>query len=328
MVNEKIRIRGLELRGRIAMPPMATEKSKDGLITPEMIEYYAARAKNPELGLIITEHSYVDIRGKASPFQVSVASDDCVEGFAALADAVHREGARIFVQINHAGGRAREEVTGSEALSASAVQFNRGTPSEGRSETGSARALSADEILGLEELFVQAALRAEKAGCDGVEVHAAHGYLLNQFYSPLINRRDDEYGPQSVENRIRFACETVAKIRAAAGDDLAISVRLGGCDYAEGGSTIEDAAEASVLLEKAGADLIDITGGMNGYIIRGVDEPGWFAPMSAAVKKAVSVPVMVTGGVTTLAQAEKLLAEGSADIVGIARALLRDPVLR
>ena len=312
------------------MPPMATERSVDGLITPEMCAYYAERAKNPELGLIITEHSYVDMRGKASPFQVSVACDEAIPGLKTLADAVHgaSEGIKIIVQINHAGGKARREVTGSEPLSASEAEFRRGTPSEGRSETGVARALTAEEIAEIEESFVAAALRAKEAGFDGVEIHAAHGYLLNQFYSPLINRRDDGYGPQSIENRVRLHTEITSKVRAAVGSDFIVAVRFGGCDYAEGGSTIEDAAAAAPLLEAAGADLIDISGGMNGYVIKGVTEPGWFGPMSKAVKAAVGIPVMVTGGVTTLAQAEKLLEEGAADIVGIARALLKDPVLR
>ena len=127
-----------------------------------------------------------------------------------------------------------------------------------------------------------------------------------------------------MEDRTRFCCEVIRAVREACGKDFLISVRLGGSDYAEGGSTVEDCVQASRLLEQAGADLIDLTGGMTGYIIPGHDQPGYFADLSAPVKQAVRVPVLMTGGVTTVQQAEKLLAEGCADLIGVGRAIFKD----
>ena len=186
------------------------------------------------------------------------------------------------------------------------------------------RELSTDEIHRIAEFFADAALRAKKAGYDGVEIHSAHGYLLNQFYSPLINRRRDEYGPDSMENRLRFHKEVLFRTRELVGDEFPIAVRLGGCDYQEGGSSEEDAAEASRLLYGYGADMIDISGGMNGYIIERHDYPGYFKDMSKNVKEAVRIPVMTTGGVTRPEEAEELLSGGYADLIGVGRAIYKD----
>ena len=254
MIEQTIQVGNLQLRGRIVMPPMATEQADGGLVTPSMGAYYAARAKNPEIGLIITEHSYIEMRGKASRGQVSIAEDEAIEGLSTITKAIHAaaEGIKVFAQINHAGGYTSRDITGTEPVSASA----------GILKQEPARALTKDEILQIEELFAQAARRAQLAGYDGVEIHSAHSYLLNQFYSPLTNRRTDEYGCQTMENRLRMHLETIQKVREKVGENFPIAVRLGGCDYTPGGSTIEDSVEASLMLQKAGVDLLDLSGGM------------------------------------------------------------------
>ena len=183
--------------------------------------------------------------------------------------------------------------------------------------------LTVDEILALEEVYAAAALRAVKAGYDGVEIHSAHGYLLNQFYSPLTNKRTDEYGGP-MENRMRFLLETVAAVRKVVGPDVPLAVRLGGADYLPGGSTEEDAVQASVMLEKAGVDLLDLSGGMCFYSRPDHKEPGYFSTMTEKIKKEVTIPVLLTGGVRTLEDAERLLAEGKADLIGVGRSLLKD----
>ena len=180
----------------------------------------------------------------------------------------------------------------------------------------------------IEELFAQAARRAQLAGYDGVEIHSAHSYLLNQFYSPLTNHRTDEYGSQTMENRLRMHLETIQKVREKVGENFPIAVRLGGCDYTPGGSTIEDSVEASLMLQKAGVDLLDLSGGMCRYILEGVSEPGWFGQMTHQIKQQVSVPVLLTGGIKTRAEAETLLEQGAADLIGIGRALLKEPLLK
>lgn len=320
MIEQTIQVGNLQLRGRIVMPPMATEQADGGLVTPGMGAYYAARAKNPEIGLIITEHSYIEMRGKASRGQVSIAEDEAIEGLSTITKAIHAaaEGIKVFAQINHAGGYTSRDITGTEPVSASAGIFKQEP----------ARALTKDEILQIEELFAQAARRAQLAGYDGVEIHSAHSYLLNQFYSPLTNRRTDEYGCQTMENRLRMHLETIQKVREKVGENFPIAVRLGGCDYTPGGSTIEDSVEASLLLQKAGVDLLDLSGGMCRYILEGVSEPGWFGQMTQQIKQQVNVPVLLTGGIKTRAEAETLLEQGAADLIGIGRALLKEPLLK
>lgn len=169
------------------------------------------------------------------------------------------------------------------------------------------------------------ATQSTEAGYDDVELHSAHGYLLNQFFSPLTKFRMDAYGLQSVQSRTHFLAETVRKVRAAVGDDFPVSVRLGGSDYAEGGSTIADAVEAARILERDGVDLVNLSGGLNVYMRRGHREPGWFADMSTAVRRATHTPVMLTGGVRTPEQARRLLDDGAADLIGVGRAMLRNP---
>lgn len=170
--------------------------------------------------------------------------------------------------------------------------------------------MTARQIHEVTAWFAQAALRAKQAGFDGVEIHSAHGYLLNQFFSPLANHREDEYGAQSVENRVRFHREVLKAVREAVGSDFPVAIRLGGCDYQAGGSTVEDCVEACKIFAQSGADLLDLTGGMNGFVRPGHNEAGYFRDMSVPVRQAVHIPVLLTGGVTTLDQARKLLADG------------------
>ena len=185
--------------------------------------------------------------------------------------------------------------------------------------------MTVEEIHCLERDFAQAALRAQAAGYDGVELHCAHGYLLNQFYSPLTNRRTDAYGAASVENRGRFLLETVRAVREAVGPQYPLAVRLGGADYCPGGATEEDAVALCRLLAEAGVDLLDISGGMCGFARPGHTEPGYFGTMTEKIRAAVSVPVILTGGIRRLEDAEALLSQGKADLIGVGRALLLDP---
>jgi NADPH2 dehydrogenase len=322
MLKDSLKIKNTVFSNRLVMPPMATAKSgPDGDVTDDLCEYYKSRAAGGYIGTIITEHSYYCQQGKASAGQVSFASDDKIDGLKKLVNAIHEGGAKVIAQLNHAGSATTSAATGMPVVSASAVinpGIKPGTTPEMPVE------LTKEEISEIQDKFVEAALRAKAAGYDGVEIHSAHGYLLNQFYSPLTNKRTDEYGPQSVENRTRFAVEMYRKARKALGEDYLIFIRLGGCDYMEGGSTIEDAVEAAKIFEKEGIDLIDISGGMCRYLRSDNSEPGYFSDMSLAVKKAVSVPVILTGGITTAGQAEKLLEEGAADLIGVGRAMMKD----
>ena len=312
LLQEPILIGKLRVGNRLVMPPMQTNKTERGHVTKELVDYYRDRAVCSGPGIIITEHSCITESGRAAEGQLSLASDELVEEHRRLTDAIREGGGKAFVQLNHAGSNGI-----GDAVSASPVSI------PVKKLTRRPRALTAEEIREIEEQFAAAALRAVKAGYDGVEIHCAHAYLLNQFYSPMTNKRGDEYGG-SLENRLRITLETVALVRQAIGGQIPIAVRLGGADYLPGGSKEEDAAQAGRLLEAAGVDLLDLSGGMCFFMRPGHLEAGYFSSMSEKVKASVSVPVLLTGGVNRLSEAEALLQSGKADLIGVGRALLKD----
>lgn len=315
---EPIRINHLVLNNRLVMPPMATAKADahDG-VTDEVCDYYRERAKYSKISLIITEHCYVHHQGKAHPGQVSIATDDAISGFMKLTNCIHEEGVKVFAQISHAGTAAKSAETGQAPVGPSAI-------SHPKQKQELPKEMTREQIHEVTIWFAQAARRVKEAGFDGVEIHSAHGYLLNQFFSPIYNHRTDEYGPQSVENRTRFQREIVQAVRKETGDDFPIAMRLGGCDYEEGGSTIADCLEACQLFEDCGVDLLHLTGGMNGFVRPGHSEPGYFRDMSVPVKQKVKIPVLLTGGVMSISQAEALLEDHSADMVGVGRAIYKN----
>ena len=181
-----------------------------------------------------------------------------------------------------------------------------------------------EEIQTVVEAFAQGARRAKEAGFDGVELHAAHGYLLNQFYSPLTNQRSDAYMGATLAGRLRFLLEAVEAVRETVGQGFLLAVRLGAGDDLPGGTTLEDSVRACQLLEQAGVDLLDISGGFCGPYRSGSKEQGYFSDWSQAIKQVVSAPVLVTGGITQPEAACRLLEEGKADLIGVGRALLKD----
>lgn len=312
MLKDKIIVNHLELRNRLVMPPMATGKADHGAPDDALVSYYAARARGT--AMIIVEHEYVAPEGMAHNGQLSMAEDALIPDYRKLTDAVHRQGAVIAAQINHAGGKAQD--TGLPALSPSGIAMGDSKVEQ--------KAMTAEDIRRVKDCFVEAALRAKEAGFDAVEIHSAHGYLLNQFYSPVTNHRTDEYNGQTLEGRTRLHAEVLRAVRKAVGEDYPVFIRFGACDYMEGGSRIEEIPAAARIFEEAGADLLDITGGLSGFILPGRTEPGYFAELSIPAKKSVQIPVLVTGGVTAGADAERLLEEGTADLIGVGRALLQD----
>lgn len=311
LYKEPIKIGSMELRNRIVMPPMATGKAQDGRPGEDMIEYYRARARST--ALVIVEHEYIMRQGKAHPNQLSMADDSVLPAYRRLTDAIHEQGAKVIAQLNHAGMKAKD--TGMVPVGPSAVAFQNGdVPEE----------MSKEQIKDVITAFAEAALRVQKAGFDGVEIHAAHGYLLNQFYSPLTNHRSDEYSAATMENRTRIHREVIKAVRDAVGPEFIVAIRFGACDYIEGGSEISDIPGAVRSFEAEGADLIDITAGMMGFIRPGHTEAGYLKELSLAAKTAVSVPVILTGGVNAPQEMEQLLREGAGDLIGVGRAMLND----
>ncbi len=318
-IQDTMYIGNVEVNGRIIMPPMSTYKcDEDGFVTEEVIQYYKDRAMNPHVGLIITEHTYIDQKGKAKARQMSIAEDDKIPGLKRLVDTIHAEGTKVFAQLNFAGSASPSEVTGSKPLAPSAIVLPV-TPAMG--DDTPPKEMTKEDIAEVVQKFVDAARRAKEIGYDGIEIHSAHAYLLNQFYSPLTNHRTDEYGG-SLENRLRIHQEVLRAVRAEVGDEYPISVRLGGYDDKEGGNTLEDAVAAAKIIAAEGIELLSLTGGMCRYIRKGHNEPGYFGDMSVAARKVVDVPVLLTGGVKTLADAQKLVEDDISDFIGVGRPLL------
>jgi 2,4-dienoyl-CoA reductase-like NADH-dependent reductase (Old Yellow Enzyme family) len=305
----------LTLSNRLVMPPMATAKSKgDGKVTKELLDYYDEKTKGGYIPLVIIEHSFITEQGKASENQLSVADDSVIEGITELAKVLHKNGSKVAMQLNHAGSGSYES-TGFDIVAPSVIAHpvKHNVPIE----------LTRDQIKKIVEEFKTAAIRTKKAGFDAVEIHSAHAYLLNQFYSPITNKRTDEYGGD-IKGRIRIHLEVIKAIREAVGEDFPILLRLGAGDYTEGGSTVEDSIIAAKEFEKAGVDILDISGGICRYTNPNSTEPGYFSDTCKPIKEAVNIPVILTGGITTAEQAEKLLDKGAADLIGVGRAILKN----
>jgi 2,4-dienoyl-CoA reductase-like NADH-dependent reductase (Old Yellow Enzyme family) len=314
---EPIKAGKLTLNNRLVMPPMATSKAgADGQVSQDIIDYYAEKSEGGYISLIIIEHSFIMQAGKASEQQMSIAEDNMVEGLKGLAAVIHKNGTKAVMQINHAGSAASEVVIGTTPVGPSAVA----NPRNGKIP----KELTHEEIQDIVQHFAAAARRVKEAGFDGVEIHSAHGYLLNQFFSPLSNKRTDEYGGD-IYGRLHIHIQIIEAVRIECGEDFPILLRLGASDFIDGGITIEDSQIAAREFEKAGVSILDISGGFSGYnVAELVGRQGYFAPLTEAIKKVVSIPVILTGGITDINAAEQLLTEGKTDLVGVGRAILKD----
>jgi 2,4-dienoyl-CoA reductase-like NADH-dependent reductase (Old Yellow Enzyme family) len=279
-----------------------------GAVTDRLINFHVRRSA--ALGLLIVEHSYVSASGKLSPKQLGIYEDELIDGLERLASRIHAVGTPVVVQITHAGGVANKKVIGAEPA--------------GPSATGKTRELTKSQIEAVVEEFAMAAERAIKAGFDGVELHGAHGFLLNQFFSPLLNKRGDEYGG-SLENRMRFPLMVVKRVRESVRGRLLL-YRLGADDLAPNGTHVDDSAAFAVKLEEYGVDVVDVSGGLCGSEpkqLRSVK--GYFVPQAYEIKKAVRTPIIGVGGITDAEYADKLIRDGKVDLVAVGRALWRDP---
>ncbi len=310
-------IPNLKLKNRLVLPPMATGAAdREGLATASLIDYYDKLTQAGSIGLVIVEHCYMDPLGRASDNQLSLAEDRAIDRLKTLVDTIHKNGSLVFAQINHAGAKAKNGL-------ASVVGVSRNVEALPASSQDNFREMTLEDIEVFKKTYLEAVKRALAAGFDGIEIHSAHGYLLNQFYSPLTNKREDSYGAQNLENRLRLHLELIEEIKKLG--DFPLALRLGASDYRPGGSDSSDLEGASRLLEASGLDLLDISGGFCGYKPPINQDQGYFRELTREIKKHSSLPLILTGGITTRSGADRLLEEGLADLIGVGRAFLLDP---
>lgn len=310
---DPIDIGELKLKNRIVMPPMATNKAtSNGEVTEAVIKHYEERARG--VGLIIVEHSYVMSNGKVSLNQLGIQGDELIPGLSKLVKAVHKHRIPIAIQITHGGGKATSNIIGTQPVGPSQIPLFKETPKE----------LKASEIDELVESFENASRRVVESGFDAVEVHGAHGFLLNQFLSPLTNKRSDKYGG-ILQNRARFPLRVLERVRKEVGGGFPVLYRLGADDFTVGGLSLENTKVFAGMLVGAGVDAIDISGGIGGPNPPGLKGQGYLFPHAEEIKKVVRVPVIGVGGVTEAEFADRAVREGRVDLVAVGRALLNDP---
>lgn len=316
-------LRGVTFRNRVGVSPMCQYCcAEDGLPTQWHLAHLVSRAVAGP-GMVMTEAAAVTPEGRISPGDMGIWSDAHLPAHTRLAGAIAAAGSVPAIQLAHAGRKASRlpawdsgpAVPGWETLAPSAVAFgNYAMP----------RAMAEADILSTLEAFVAAARRAVAAGYRMIEIHAAHGYLLHNFLSPLSNRRNDGWGGDFL-GRTRLLREVAAATRAAIPDDMPLAVRISHTDWVDGGWTTEESVALSRHLKAAGVDVVDVSsGGLDPRQIIPLG-PGYQVPGAAAVRSGADLPVMAVGLLTDAVQAETVLAEGKADMILLARAFLRDP---
>ncbi|MBT3275203.1 MAG: NADH:flavin oxidoreductase [Spirochaetales bacterium] len=310
LIHDELKVRNSVVKNRIVFPPIVVFHAEDdGHVVDWHVSHYRKRAEGG-CGIVIVEATAVQRKGRLNSSQLGIWDDECIAGLSRIAKACSDNGVLALIQIHHAGLKATREVTEDRV---SASQYGDGGKS--------ARAMTLEEIGNTKTAFVDAAVRAQKAGFDGVELHGAHAYLLSQFASSVVNRRSDHYGGNP-ENRTRLAKEIITDIRRSVSADFIIGYRMG-CNEPD----LDDGIEIARMLEEYGVDLLHISAGFGG-----TPEPeapkdfpeNWIVWGGTVIRKQVKVPVITVNGIRTHEQANWLL-DGRSDFVALARALLVDP---
>jgi len=318
-------LKGMTLKNRFVRSAtaegMATE---EGEATPRLINLMAELAEGG-VGLIITGHAYVTKRGQATPAQLGIYDDKLITGLRAMADAVHQRDGKIVAQLAHAGMLAIPKLINSAPLAPSAIEGLVDTPLQ---------EMTLEDIQATVEAFGLAAGRACEAGFDGVQIHAAHSYLISQFLSPAFNHRRDAYGGP-IENRARILLEVVETIRRQVGKDYPLLIKMNCRDFLEGGLELEDALQAGAMLKEAGIDAIEVSGGTfasgdlmpvrTGIVTEG--DEAYFQAEARAFKQRLDIPIILVGGIRSFPVAERVVKDHTADYISMCRAFIREPDL-
>ena len=295
------------------MPPMCMYTAEeDGFVTPWHVNHYTTRAVGG-VGLIMVEATAVEPSGRISANDLGIWSEDHIEGLKKIVDSVHQNGGKIGIQLAHAGRKSdslKDEIYGP-----SPIKFNDNyrLPKE----------MTVEDIKRVKNNFKEAAARAEKAGFDLIEIHGAHGYLINEFISPLTNKREDEYGG-SLENRSRFLKEILEEVVQVWPKEKPITLRVSSLEYSEKGNTSEDIADIINHVKESGVDIVNVSSG--GVIYTKINPyPGYQIEPARIIKEKTNLPVMAGGLVTDWQLAEEIIKNKRGDMVYMGRKLLRDP---
>ncbi len=321
---EETKINGMVLANRFVRSATYDAMSDaDGRATNKLINSMIKLAKGG-VGLIVTGETYIHKGGQARAKQLGIHSDDLIPSLAALADAVHKYNSRIVIQMAHGGFVSKPSVTGLPTPVVSLI--------EGMTDS-TCHELTVEDIGEVVQAFAQAAARAKKAGCDGVQFHSAHGYLLSQFLSPAYNHRTDAYGG-SAQNRGRIIVEALKAIRDTVGPDYPVLIKMNSRDFIENGLELEDSLQVAKLLEENGLDAIEMSGGMpTGKLgsarmgIKCEEDEAYLLPEAKAFRETIKIPLILVGGIRSYAVAERIIAAGTADYVALCRPLIREPGL-
>lgn len=307
------KIKNLKIKNRIVLPPIVTywDSGNDDFVSEETIKHYENIAKGGS-GLVIVEATAVSKKGRLSAGQLGIWDDKYIDGLSKIVHVCHENGAKVFLQIHHAGLRTPKDVTEDTVSS-----------SDYSDERGSARALSQDEIDTIHEDFVDGAIRAEKAGFDGIELHGAHSYLFTQFFSKKVNQRTDQYGG-NLDNRLKITRDIFNNIKKQVSDDFIVGIRMG-CNE----NDLETSITMAKSFEEMGMDYLHISTGFDNTPIDVTlpeDFPcNWIVYGGTKIKESVSIPVIGVNSIKTLEQARYLTNHHLVDFVAIGRAQLADP---
>ena len=297
--------------------------NSDGSCSEEIIDMMVDLAKG-QIGLIIGSHAYVSPTGQSHVRQLGIYDDHLIDSYKRMVEKVHNEGCKIILQINHAGGRALVQMKDNKQFGPSAMEV----------ADYDCREITISEVVQTVEDFKNAAIRAKKAGFDGVQLHGAHGFLLSQFLSPFFNKRKDEYGG-SLENRARLILEIIKAIRLELGRQFTVIIKLNSDDFVEGGFTPSEMVEVSALLEKADIDGVEMSGGTglgrysSSRIIKGdsKEDEVYYRNAAKLYKERIKVPLILVGGIRSFEVAKDLVEKEQTDYIALSRPLIREPGL-